>query len=203
MPDADLIPTRESLLSRLGKPGNEESWRFFFDTYWKLIYGTARKAGLNETEAQEVVQETVLCVFKKIPSFEYDPAKGSFKGWLLKLTRWRIADQYRKRRPAETSLDKENRLDALGDMPEAGSVLEAHWNHEWESSLTQAAFDRVKRRIDPGHYQVFDLVVLRECPVKEVQARLKMSAGQIYVIKHRVEAEVKKELQAIHDEKFL
>jgi len=57
----------------------------------------AIKAGLNDAEAQEVVQETIVAVAKQM-GFKYDPKIGSFKGWLLHLTRWRIADKMRKRR---------------------------------------------------------------------------------------------------------
>jgi RNA polymerase sigma-70 factor (ECF subfamily) len=76
---------------------DEASWREFFDTYWLLIYSVARKAGLTETEAQEAVQETVISVAKKMPEFNYDPQAGSFKGFLLQTTGWRITDQFRKR----------------------------------------------------------------------------------------------------------
>ena len=91
------IPTRWSLISRLRDWDDQESWRDFFDTYWKLIYGVAIKAGLSNVEAQEVVQETVIAVARKIHDFKTDPAFVSFKAWLLHLTRWRIADQFRKR----------------------------------------------------------------------------------------------------------
>src|SRR5258706_14947787 len=86
----ELIPTRQSLLSRLKDWKDEESWRVFFDTYWKLIYGAAMKAGLSDAEAQDVVQETVISVLKSMPGFEYNTEKGSFKSWLLRLTNWRI-----------------------------------------------------------------------------------------------------------------
>src|ERR1043166_5796096 len=91
------VAPRRSLLSRLKESNAQESWREFFDTYWRLIYTTALNAGLTDSEAQEVVQETVLTVVRKIKSFRYDPAIGSFKGWLLTIVRWRIGDQFRKR----------------------------------------------------------------------------------------------------------
>src|SRR6266566_1173182 len=91
------LATRRSLLSRLKESNAQESWRQFFDAYWRLIYTTALGAGLTDSEAQEVVQETLLTVARKIKSFRYDPAVGSFKGWLLTIVRWRIADQFRKR----------------------------------------------------------------------------------------------------------
>src|SRR5207253_8066299 len=93
----DTIPTRHSLLNRLKDWGDQASWQDFFDTYWRLIYNVAVKAGLTDTEAQEVVQETVIAVAKKISEFKTDPAHGSFSAWLMQLTRWRIADQFRNR----------------------------------------------------------------------------------------------------------
>lgn len=87
----ELIPTRRSLLNRLKDWGDQAGWQEFFDTYWRLVYKVALKAGLTETEAQEVVQETLLEVAKKMPGFNYDPAAGSFKSWLLHTTRWKIS----------------------------------------------------------------------------------------------------------------
>ncbi|HTI71939.1 MAG TPA: sigma-70 family RNA polymerase sigma factor, partial [Candidatus Limnocylindria bacterium] len=91
------LPTRQSLLSRLKSWDEQDSWREFFETYWRLIFETARKAGLDEASAQDVVQDTVIAVAKEMPGFGYDRAKGSFKGWLLVITKRRIADALRKR----------------------------------------------------------------------------------------------------------
>src|SRR6266404_6988744 len=84
MSDAkEFIPTRQSLLSRLRDWNDQESWKVFFDTYWKLIYNAARRAGLSEAEAQDVVQDTVISVSKSMPNFKYHEDQGSFKSWLL------------------------------------------------------------------------------------------------------------------------
>src|SRR3989442_10370158 len=91
------LQTRWSLIGRLKDMDDQQSWQEFFDAYWKLIYSVALKAGLSDAEAQDVVQETVISVAKKMPEFNADPAAGSFKSWLLTLTRWRIVDQARKR----------------------------------------------------------------------------------------------------------
>ena len=99
MPDQpfDPIATRHSLLNRLKDWGDQTSWQEFFDAYGQLIYNVAAKAGLPDAEAQEVVQETVIAVARNIGAFKADPAHGSFSGWLMQLTRWRIADQWRDR----------------------------------------------------------------------------------------------------------
>src|SRR4051812_40882443 len=79
----NIIPTRYSLLSRLKDWDDQDSWKDFFDAYWRLIYSAAIQSGLNDAEAQDVVQETVICVAKDIQKFKRDRAKGSFKGWII------------------------------------------------------------------------------------------------------------------------
>src|SRR5476651_1071862 len=98
-PTEELIPTRTTLIKRLKNWEDQSSWQDFFDTYGKLIHGVALKAGLTQTEAQDVVQETMFAVARQMPAFKYDRSLGSFKLWLLNLTRWRIADQIRQRAP--------------------------------------------------------------------------------------------------------
>src|SRR5438067_2263105 len=128
MKTGSLLATRRSLVDRLANWDDRKRWQEFFDTYWKLIYSAARKSGLTDTEAQEVVQETVITVAKNIDKLKYDPAIGSFKGWLLQITRWRIADQFRKRhrdlyRWTRTGL--ENRRSALSF--EGGGTAHMQW----------------------------------------------------------------------------
>src|SRR5438270_12638173 len=94
-PPDGLLKTRWTLLAKLKNADDQESWRQFFDTYWRLIYGVAIKSGLTHAEAEDVVQETILSIAKNIKNFRTDPSFGSFKGWLFKLTRLRIEDQIR------------------------------------------------------------------------------------------------------------
>ena len=68
-----FLATRQSLLSRLKDWDDHESWRDFFDTYWRLIYGTAIKSGLADVEAQDVVQETVISVCRNIEGLQTSP----------------------------------------------------------------------------------------------------------------------------------
>ena len=94
-PPEDLLPTRETLLLRLRDLDDDKSWREFFDTYWKLIFSVARKAGFNEAAAQDIVQETFVAISRHMPEFRYNPELGSFKGWMLQITRSRIIDASR------------------------------------------------------------------------------------------------------------
>ena len=102
-PSDDSFATRASLLGRLKNWDDAKSWEEFTQTYSRLIRAVALKAGLTESEAKDVELETLLCVAKTIHEFESNPERGKFKSWLLNLTRWRIADQFRRRAPAGAS----------------------------------------------------------------------------------------------------
>jgi len=195
----ELIPTRHSLLTRLKDREDQISWRDFFDTYWKLIYNMAMKAGLNDADAQDVVQETVISVSKSMQNGDYDREKGSFKNWLLQLTRWRILDQLRKRQAGDVyrqhNTHTSTRTATIERVPDPkGLQLEATWNDEWERNLLEAAVQRVKRKADPAQFQIFDLHVIRKWSVIRVSRTLKVNPGKVYLVKHRLGNLVKKEI---------
>jgi RNA polymerase sigma-70 factor (ECF subfamily) len=191
----DRIETRKSLLNRLKDWDDDKSWREFFDTYWRIIYSAARRAGLDDAEAQEVVQETVLSVAKKMKGFEYDPAIGSFKAWLKQLTRRRIIDQYRKR-PARqvdlpaggTAASGVSPIEKLPDPASAADRVDAAWEEEWQQNLLDRAMEIVRNEVSPWQFQIFDLHVLRHQSPSEVAAALGISRTQVYLAKHRISA---------------
>jgi len=210
MPDKsfDPIPTRHSLLARLKDWGDQTSWQDFFDTYWRLIYNVAAKAGLTDTEAQEVVQETVIAVAKKIGEFKADPARGSFGAWLMQLTRWRITDQLRKRQagpgpkmtggPPALHSDNSEATDLLDRIPDpTGVALESVWQEEWEKHVMAAALERVKREISPRQYQMFDLHVLQKLSGQDTARTVQASVASVYMAKYRVGRLMRKEVQRL------
>ena len=202
----EFIPTRASLLSRLKDWDDQTSWREFFDTYWRLIYGAGRKAGLTDAEAQDVVQETLLAVAKKMPGFTYEPGVDSFKGWLLTVTQWKVADQFRKRSDVRNQgllTSSALREDGTGTavleqvVDPAGLDLQAIWEGEWQAHVLRTALDRVKRRAQPTHYEMYYLHVIKEQPARDVARTLGVSVAKIYLAKHRLGRLLKKELKRL------
>jgi RNA polymerase sigma factor (sigma-70 family) len=200
------MATRRSLLSRLKQSNAQESWREFFDTYWRLIYSTALNAGLTDSEAQEVVQETVLTVVKKITSFRYDPAVGSFKGWLLTIVRWRIGDQFRKRpqqiqTPSPRHATETSGTATLERIADPGAInLDVLWEEEWQRTLFAVALSRVKRKANARHYQMFDLYAVKCWSVDKVAQTLGVSTAQVRLAKHRVTALMRREVVLLEKE---
>jgi RNA polymerase sigma factor (sigma-70 family) len=206
-PSDDLLPTRATLIKRLQDLQDHLSWQEFFDTYWKLIYNIALKRGLTEAEAQDVVQETMISVSKHMPTFRYDPAIGSFKAWLLNMTRWRISDQFRRRAPydsdqpsPDTITEGTSTVEKMADMAGSGQEMDKLWDDEWKRNLLDAATLKVKRRLDPEKYQIFDFCVNKEWPPEKVAGAFGISVDQVYLAKHRVTQMIKKEVQRLEKE---
>ncbi len=202
----ELIPTRATLIQRLKNWQDQSSWQDFFDTYWQLIYGVAVKRGLTQSEAQEVVQETMISVAKHMPTFKYDPVIGSFKAWLLNMTRWRIADQFRKRQQLgifQESTDEtpggDGPMDGLTNIP-CPVDLDKLWEEEWEKNLLEAAVAKARRRLDPKQYQIFDLYVNKEWEAQRIAKTFSIPIGQVYLAKHRVTEMIKQEAERLKKE---
>jgi RNA polymerase sigma factor (sigma-70 family) len=173
-----FLATRRSLVQRLSNLEDHRTWQEFFETYWRLIYSVARKAGLDDFEAEEAVQETVISVVRRIPEFRYDPNIGSFRGWLLTLARWRIADQFRKRQSREA-------IDLDAASVEQPWFIEA-WNEEWETHLLNASLERLKQKTSLSQFQVFECYVIKGWPAQKVAQELQVSVGSVYLAKNRL-----------------
>jgi RNA polymerase sigma factor (sigma-70 family) len=200
--DDEMIHTRVTLLNRMKDWNDQSSWQDFFDIYWKLVYGVARKAVLSDAEAQDVVQETMVSVAKNMPTFKYNPAIGTFKAWLLTLTRWRIVDQLRKRGPIASHLaDDPERTATIERIADEKSIdWNAIWETDWEKTVLAAAMTRVKQRLDPQKFQIFDFYVNREWPPEKVAATFNVAVAQVYLVKNRVTEMLRDESRRLENE---
>ena len=187
-------PTRRSLLGRLKNWQDQDSWQEFSKIYERLIWDTARKAGLTEVEAQEVVQETLLSVAKKIAGFNYDANVGSFRNWLLQITKRRIVDQFRKRRPqTQYTAQAPSRVE---EIPDATALsFEALWNEEWHLAVLEMARAFVKQNVGAKQYRMFEMYVLQQQPMRLVTKTLGVNAAQVYMAKYRITQLLKREIK--------
>lgn len=194
----DYLPTRHSLIHRLKDWEDQASWQDFFDTYWRFIYGVAMKAGLRDDEAQDVVQDTVISVAKKIKDFQVGATHGSFKAWLVHTTRWRIADQFRKRRPSAEPLENSeatSRTAVAERIPDPASLEpDAAWDQDWEQNLLTVALEKLAGLTDNQAFQLFQLHVIKKWPATKVAQTTGAKLAQVYFAKYKLSRLLKREI---------
>lgn len=204
-PTDSLLPTRSSLLSRLRHASDAASWQHFFDNYGKLIYQFCRRAGLDGQEAEEVTQETIVAVSQELPKFKFDRSKGSFKGWLWRVTRNHVADFLKKkyREGARRAILPEAKPGETGGMDlfaATGDEPDALWEEEWKANLLERALKRVRSQVSARSFQIFHLSSVKGWSVDQIKEALRMGRAQIYLARHRVGRLVKKEIEDLRKE---
>ena len=207
------IQTRPSLLDRLKTGNDTESWQEFYRVYGKLVRDFAIQAGLNDTEADEVVQETAIAMARHLPGFRYDPKVCRFKTWLLNQSSWRIKDQLKKRQRAAACTgemppnagrihavpeDETSRTATINRVPDPNAEnLDALFENEWRKNLLATALERVRGSFSLKQFQIFDLLVQKEWPAADVARSLGVSLANVYVTKHRIAAAIKREVKRL------
>mgnify|MGYP001308242742 FL=1 len=198
--------TRKSLIERLNNWEDQKTWNEFYQTYWRLIYSVGTKSGLTREEAFDVVQETIVAIARQLQKGQYDPRAGSFKAWLLQMTRWRILDVFRARKRQPSLADQGNadsedttNLTLERMSQDKDNLLENIWDKEWRDNITPAALERGKGKGSPRQYQIFDCYGMEGWGVRKTSEALGINAAQVYLAKHRVGNLVKKEVQGLEN----
>lgn len=193
-------PTRSSLLSRLKNASYTEGWEYFVDNYGGLIFKVCLRAGLTRQEAEDILQDTLAAVAKQMPNFEYDRDKGSFKGWLARVTRNHIADYLKKKKHEAVRRVQlpERRVDAIAAMDAA--TLDDVWEAEWRQHLLVRALSCLHRQLPARTVQIFQLSALDQWSSEKIAEALLITRSQVYLARHRAARLVKKEIERLRKE---
>src|SRR5262245_27757872 len=146
--------TRVSLLIRIRDPKDRIAWGEFVQLYAPLIHAYGLHRGLQDADAADLAQDVLRCIARSAPDFQYDPAKGSFRGWLLTVTRNELPKMgSRKTRQADGTGDTEVRQ-LLEQQPDPAGD-EDYWDREYQWNLFQWAAERVRGEFRESTWQAF------------------------------------------------
>ncbi len=180
--------TRASLLVRLRDPGDGDAWRQFVQIYGPVVYGFARRRGLQDADAADLMQEVMRGLMTSARRLDYDPKRGSFRSWLFTVTRNRLIDLR----------EKQQRMQAVGgssaqEMFEQQPAREDEslWDEEFQRQLFAVAAEHVKGEFEQTTWSAFWSTAVDGKKPPEVAAELGISVGAVYIAKSRVQARLK------------
>jgi RNA polymerase sigma-70 factor (ECF subfamily) len=196
---AEIPPTRASLLVRLRDPHDEAAWREFVDLYAPLLYGYARKQGLQDADAADLTQDVLGAVAGAVGRLEYDPSRGAFRNWLFtivrrRLSNWRVAQSRQVR-----SSGQDDQQQLLEQCP-APDPLDEEWETQWRQQVFAWACAQVRREVTASTWQAFWRTAVAGQRCKEVAAELEMSITAVYVARSRVLARLQELVQSAQED---
>jgi RNA polymerase sigma-70 factor (ECF subfamily) len=196
-PTADEPPTSPSLLIRIRNRGDQPAWAQFVDIYQPLIHRFARKRGLQEADAADLTQEVLRAVALAVERLDYDPRRGTFRGWLFTVVRNKLCNFLESRQRQIQGSGDTGVQEALNEQPAPVQGPEAEWEREYERRLFSWAAEQVKRTVHDNTWQAFWQTAVEGKSGQEVARALDMSVAAVHLAKSRVMARLKEHIRQL------
>ena len=184
--------TRSSVLQAVADTGNEAAWNRLFDLYAGFVYSIARRKGLNDADADDIVQVVFADLARNLPAFRYDREKGRFRSYLMGLVNWRVMDRLKAaKRDAELKADFWEEMKAVGPCDDEFS------EREWQAAAMEEALRRIKSDVRPEHYAAFVASAVEGQDTEAVMALSGLSRDNLYQIRKRLTAKLRETVASV------
>lgn len=191
----DFQVTHPSLLVRIRNTDDAAAWSEFVEIYSPLIYGFSRKQGLQDADAVDVTQDVLRIVARSIGRLEYDPVRGSFRGWLFTIVRNELKDWFSRQRSAVVGTGDSSAVRRFEELPADDSDNSAVWDQEHQRRLFEWASERVRTEVQESTWFAFWETAVKGHSGKDVALELGISVAAVYLAKSRVMARLKELVQ--------
>ncbi|MCI0681061.1 MAG: sigma-70 family RNA polymerase sigma factor [Gemmataceae bacterium] len=191
--------TRVSLLMRMRDSQDREAWGEFVQRYAPLIHAYGRHRGLQDADAADLAQEVLRCVARSAAEFRYDPARGSFRGWLYTVTR----NELRKmavRNDRQASGTGESAVRQILEQQPDVATDEAEWTREYQRNLFHWAAAKVRPEFRETSWQAFWRTAVVGHDINAAATELNVTVGAIYIARSRITARIRQEIEAVERE---
>ncbi len=178
--------TSTELLAGLRDAHNKSAWRQLCARYEPILLACAGRAGLQQADAHDVVQETLLTFVERFRAGDYDRERGRLRAWLRGIAANKIHEVRRQRPRQEVqAADQTGSTQLLQRVPDEAELAD-DFEAEWERSVLAECLRLVREQVDVLTFESFRLYALEDRPVEEVAARLGITREAVYVHKSRV-----------------
>jgi RNA polymerase sigma-70 factor (ECF subfamily) len=179
------METSVSLLERLAGAPSDDDWRRLDDVYQPLLRAWMARAGVADSDADDLVQEILLVVFREVAGFEWR-GQGAFRAWLRTILAHRVRDYFRGQKYRPTATGDSDFLRQLDELESPDSALGRLWDREHDEHVAAALMQRVQGDFAPVTWQAFRRHALEGEPAVQVAEALGLSLNSVLLAKSRV-----------------
>ena len=193
-----LTPTtRASLLSRLADPQDHEAWVEFVSLYEPVAYRLLRRHGLQDADARELVQDLFVAVSRSIDRWDPDRQRGSFRGWLRRVTRNLVINWLKARERRVAAIGGSNLQAMLEQAPAEGDPETAEFDSEVRRAVFRRAAEQVREEVQPATWQAFWETAVLGTSTTDAAKKLGLQPGAVRVAKCRVLVRLRAAIEAM------
>ena len=181
-----MSETSHSLLDRLRSRPDGEAWQRLVGLYTPLLRGWLRRHGVQESDADDLVQEVLVVVVRDLPHFEHSRRPGAFRSWLRTTLAHRLRDFWRGRGYRPEATGGSDFLKQLAELEDPDSGLSRLWDQEHDRHVVRRLLEAIRPEFRPGTWEAFAGVMLEGDRPAEVAGRLGVSVNAVLLAKSRV-----------------
>lgn len=194
-----MCETPLSLLDRLQSQPNDDSWQRLTDLYTPLIRNWLGRQAVESAEVDDLVQETLLVVLRKLPQFRHNERPGAFRAWLRSITVNCLRNFWRDRRLRPLATGDTSFLQVLAQLEDPNSGESKLWDEQHDLHVAQRLLVLIKPDFEPTTWKAFERVTVDQVKAKQVAEELGISTSSVYVAKSRVLARLREESAGLVD----
>ena len=191
--------TSLSLLENLQQSPNDSAWQRLVDFYTPLIRTWLRRYALLDQDIDDLVQEVLAIVVRKMPEFRRKAQTGAFRRWLRTITVNCLRGFWRSQRFRPKIAGNAGFAQVLDQLADANSALSKLWDQEHDDHVARRLLEMIRPRFEAKTWLAFQRVALEAVPVDQVASELGMTANAVFIAKSRVMHLLRQEAQGLLD----
>lgn len=185
--------TSLSLLERLRHSPEKEGWSRLADLYAPLVRVWLRRYDVQDSDANDLVQEVLLAVSRELGTFEHRGQPGAFRGWLkaILINRLRKFWRARDRRPearGDSEID-----DRIAQLDDPASEMSRIWNREHDQYVLRQLLALAEPHFEPNTWKAFCRVAIEGAKPDVVAQEMGISLNSVCLAKSRVTRRLRQE----------
>ncbi len=189
----DFPETRSDLLAKVRSPDDREAWEQFVLLYRPVIYRMARRRGMQDADAQEIVQMVLVRVAGAIDRWEQEPGTR-FRHWLRRVAKNVILSAL-SRSPRDAAAGGSELQELLATQPEVAAALEQELDLESMREQYLRAAITVQKDVNADTWRAFELTVIAGQACDDVATLMSKSVGTVYAARSRVMRRLRDQIQ--------
>lgn len=172
--------TRTSLLVRVRDVADASAWQEFASIYQPILARFARARGLSATDVDDTVQHCMTVLVQHLRTFEYDPKRGRFRGWLRTVVNNHVRKLWRDRREEQPGSS------AFSGLKDTAETPDDEFDRIWMQEHLHHCLERIRGEVPAERYEAFRTHVILEATVEDTCQRFGLTPDQLYKLKWKM-----------------